>query len=330
MQKNLSLVIAFAAFGVLIGWFSHGAAGIAPDPAATNSYQERHAGTNKLTNPLLECDAAEALTHALKPFKSKISDFIQSEINYGHIDMASVYFRDLNNGPWFGVNQSADFAPASLLKVPIMLAAFKKAETDPALLQKKVLFHEKTDANAEEVFKPKKAIENGKEYTIEQLIEYMIVYSDNNAKDLLLKNFDPDGTLSTKVLADVGIVFPDNGATSNFITVRDYASFFRVLFNASYLNQQMSERALEMLVKSTFDPGLDAGIPKGIPIADKFGERELPNQSQLHDCGIVYYPDHPYLICVMTRGSNLTFLENTIAQIARISYQEVSSQVHQQ
>lgn len=50
--------------------------------------------------------------------------------------VASVYYRDLNTGRWFGINE-----------------------------------------NAAETYKPEKAIQSGQTYTIEELIEYMIVYS---------------------------------------------------------------------------------------------------------------------------------------------------------
>jgi hypothetical protein len=40
--------------------------------------------------------------------------------------------------------------------------------------------------------------------------------------------------------------------------VIDYASFFRVLFNASYLNRKDSEKALALLTKVAFRDGLIA------------------------------------------------------------------------
>ncbi len=42
---------------------------------------------------------------------------------------------------------------------------------------------------------------------------------------------------------------------------------------------------------------------------------------EAHDCGIVYYPDSPYLLCVMTRGKDTGQLESIIGKISQITYQ---------
>jgi len=44
------------------------------------------------------------------------------------------------------------------------------------------------------------------------------------------------------------------------LTLSAYASYFRVLFNASYLNEEMSEKALRYLAHSVFRNGMAAGI----------------------------------------------------------------------
>ena len=66
---------------------------------------------------------------------------------------------------------------------------------------------------------------------------------------------------------------------------------------------------------------------KNIPVAHKFGERELPNADQLHDCGIVYVPKHPYLLCVMTRGDSLTNLTTVIAGLSEVVYNDVHTEL---
>lgn len=87
----------------------------------------------------------------------------------------------------------------------------------------------------------------------------------------------------------------------------------------------MSERALNLLSRVEFNEGISKGLPSNTIFAHKFGERELANGvSQLHDCGIVYYPGHPYVICVMTRGSDFKTLSDTIAEISRITFSEIS------
>ncbi len=89
----------------------------------------------------------------------------------------------------------------------------------------------------------------------------------------------------------------------------------------------MSSRALELLTKTAFNDGLRAGVPENIEVAHKFGERILPNNiQQLHDCGIVYIPNKPYLLCIMTRGKDMHTLQGVIEEISSSVYAEVNPQ----
>ena len=107
-----------------------------------------------------------------------------------------------------------------------------------------------------------------------------------------------------KVFTDLGITIPGVRGTEDYMSVSDYASFFRILYNASYLTKDDSQKALDLLTKVDFADGIRAGVPKGVPVANKFGERSVNGLQQLHDCGIVYYNNHPYLLCIMSRGSD--------------------------
>jgi hypothetical protein len=174
-------------------------------------------------------------------------------------------------------------------------------------------------------FKPEQEIDPSQTHTLEALIQSSIRYSDNYATIELAKHAEP-GSLNN-LLSELHIEIPVSNA--DFITVKDYATFFRVLFNASYLNQDNSEKALELLSKTTFTEGIVKLLPPETLVAHKFGEKEPNPQGirQIHDCGIVYYPLHPYLICVMTRGTDPDQMAQTIAEISRLVYEEVSKQV---
>lgn len=47
---------------------------------------------------------------------------------------------------------------------------------------------------------------------------------------------------------------------------------------------------------------------------------------QFHDCGIVYHPANPYLLCVMGRGEDFWELTKSVADVSRIVYEEVERQ----
>jgi len=277
-------------------------------------------------NPLLDCNSANiSQDQNLTSLKKSIQFIINQKINNQKISFASVYYRDLNNGPWFSINGDQYFSPASLIKVPVLMAYLKEAETDSSLLAKKIIDTKPFDYSQQNIT-PTQTLEINKEYTIEDLIERMIIYSDNAAYELLLDNIDNAKIFNVYRDLDVDISKAQDDPNGNIITVEDYASFFRILFNASYLNQSMSEKALNLLSQSQYYDGLVAGIPKEINVAHKFGERQfLPSkEKQLHDCGVIYLPDKPYLLCVMSRGDDFNQAANFIKEISQTVYSEVS------
>lgn len=255
--------------------------------------------------------------------RRELNDYIEQKKLDAKLTSASIYFRDLQNGPIMSINTQENFTPASLLKLPIMISYYKKTEDNPTLLQTRVKVPEDIKVLNQEI-KNDMLIEPGNIYTIDELIKMMITKSDNVAASLLIvylqQNFPQDNYIST--LNDLGFINPKDDTSKQFITTQNYASIFRSLYNSSYLNVEMSNRALDLLIDSEFHDGLVAGVPADVRVAHKFGERNDGNEQQLHDCGIVYYPNNPYILCVMTRGRSIDELKMTIKEVSQKVYKE--------
>ena len=260
---------------------------------------------------------------ALAPLEKKIRQYIADQAAKGYAKDISVYYRDLHNGPVIGIHEDEEFTPASLLKIPVMIAYYKLAENNPDILQTKI-GKDYEPSQASNVTDPSQTIQPHTEYTIEELIEKMLKYSDNNSKELLLLNLQkisPGSDLFVQTINDLGII-ADTNRVDDFITVQAQASIFRILYNAAYLNNEMSEKALNLMSQSDFNDGLRQGVPDEITIAHKYGDRINANgEVQLHDCGIIYETNNNYLLCVMTRGSDIKTLSANVADISKMVYE---------
>ena len=291
------------------------------------SLSETRAGGYKFINPLLECDDFNSEGEvAISSMRQEIENYINDAKATGAASHASVYFRSLNNGAHLGIKSDERYAPASLLKVPYLLLAFKRAQETPSFLQKKILFNKRLGGIAPNITDTGLVV-LGKSYSVEELVYKMIVHSDNDAKDMVVSLFTDADVM--QMLAEMGLVIPNATNENEIMSVKEYAAFFRILYNATYLNRTYSEKALQLLSQTTFKGGLLAGLPEGTVVAHKFGERGFFNSNivQLHDCGIVYVNNNPYLLCVMTRGTDFQQLGRIIADISAIVYKNVSVKI---
>jgi len=260
----------------------------------------------------------------MSSLKNNITNFINESKKNNTLSNASIFFYNLNRGRWIGVNESEKYNPASMLKVVVMVAYFKASEINSDILNKYLVYTKDIDDFVkQDPFNMLSDLKIGNSYKIDDLINKMIIDSDNGAEYLLLS--DINQTFLDSIYNALNIENP-NGKNDFTISPRTYSLFLRILYSATYLNDTDSEKALNLLSKTTFTDGLVAELPMGTAVAHKFGEYVVqqngqPQQIELHDCGIVYYPNDPYLLCVMTKGNNLGDLKNTIKDISSLVYQ---------
>ncbi len=274
--------------------------------------------SNKLTHPLR---LITGLTEDQRfmPLKDRMNTYINDKMGH-ELKMASVYFNALNdaNGG-FSVNGNEKFNPASMMKVSFIIAMLKEAENNPEILDKKVYYGKHNPANGDQLFLDHKLPE-GKSYTIRELLYYAAVYSDNDAAFLVVNNFKWEGL--TTLASSLDLPEPKM-RIEYYLTAEEMSRFFRVLFNASYLSNDMSEYALDLLSKSDYKEGLVKKLDNNVLVARKFGERGIEDYKELHEFGIVYIKNQPYLIGIMTRGNDYKQLQEVISDLSLMAYDEM-------
>lgn len=271
----------------------------------------------EFVHPLLLTDISSE-SGALAPIRGKLENYISSVKSNRQADDVSIYFRKLNDGAWFAINPNQTYNPASMSKIIYVLVFLKEAESNPAVLNKKIYFAKHFEGgNTQNIvdFKlPEKAY-----YSVRDLLTYCIKYSDNDATLLLSQNMNV--RIYEQLFKDLNIPLPES-YKEYYITPLDYSKFFRVLYNATYIRPDLSEYGLKLLTLSTYANGLKRGIDPNVVVAHKFGERIIGTKAQLHEFGIVFINNNPYLLGVMTSGSSLPQLADIVAEISRIVYSD--------
>ncbi len=276
----------------------------------------------------LDCNAVDDDYARVNKIQDSLNAYIQQQKTEGNVTRVSVFFRDLSSRRWAAVGKDERYAPGSMLKVVLAIAYLKLSEIEPKILTQEYTYKPNdVSMNDMEKFKPKNTLTPGNKYTVETLIEHMIMDSDNDVT-ILLNNSIDQGFLR-KVFSDLNINLPTSGGSEqNFVGIERISSMLRALYLASYLNADNSQKLLSLMSQTSFVEGIAAGVPNNTPVAHKFGEREVIDMdtkkvvsAELHDCGIVYKSDRPYILCVMTEGATYDHLTNILSDISRMVYE---------
>lgn len=326
-EKSLLVVIQFlvGAFmlliGVGLGWWLKGST-----PPVTKITSPLRLGGYEFISPLLACDTNPSVNSAsLNTLEDRLKSVINDRKKTADVDQVSVYYRELKTGKQLTVNGGEKYFPASLKKVPIMMSYYKRAEDAPDLLSTKGVLQGSIDYNLNVEVPPKVKPIYGQEYSVDDLINMMIRYSDNNSF-MMLSNNTNEEDLKT-LYNTIQVNYPDDQlAIADYITPYQFSFFLRILYNSTYLNAAYSEKALKLMSEVDFKDGIVAGVPSNVRVAHKFGDMSNKENSQInfremHDCGIVYNPTDPYILCVMTKShQEITKTEDTIKQISEIAF----------
>ncbi|MCX6787150.1 MAG: class A beta-lactamase-related serine hydrolase [Candidatus Kaiserbacteria bacterium] len=205
----------------------------------------------------------------------------------------SLYFEALNTGANISVNKDAEFFPASLIKVPLIMAVAKKIERGEWEWSTELQL---TEADKNKEFGTLWQQQTGTRFTIEELVKQVLISSDNTAYFILLNNLDPDELL--KVQNHLGLV--DFISSDLEISAKKYAPILRSLFSATYLSVENSEKILEWMSESSFNDYLAGGMPPTTKFSHKIGVED--EKKAYLDAGIVYLSSRPYILIVMVKN----------------------------
>ena len=248
---------------------------------------------------------------ALKPI-------IQEEIDsYNANGDVGVYLQDANTGAWLGINFTSGFTPASLLKLPVMMAILKKVERGEMNLNDKIELT-KQDLNSQWGTLYQKGA--GTKMSVIDLLEQMISFSDNTAKNALIRQLS--ATDIDSIFVHVGIPDPYLIGSEQVVSPRDYNRLFKSLYYSAYLSPKYSELALELTTDGNEESLIKEGVPVEVTVAHKFGIYDASNT--LSDCGIVYHEKNPYFLCIMTTGLDYSKSRELIPKISKDIYDFVN------
>ena len=260
--------------------------------------------------------------------KNNIYSYLEQEKSSGNLYEYSFYFKELNSPLWFGINEKKSFFPASLFKLPIAMAIYEQGEREDFFLDNLITYTPEIAAiNKINPLSEESLLVVGNSYLVKDLVKMLLEQSDNGAKDLLLSVLNKKYFLE---LLNVVSISDPIGKQNFTVSSEEYTLFLRLLYNSSYLNEEHSEYLLSILSKSDFIQGIVAGTPSTIKVSHKFGTysaKEKINNIDLsavllHDCGVVYVKDDPFVLCFMTKGKNVESLFEIIKHVSQMVYEE--------
>lgn len=219
-----------------------------------------------------------------------------------------IYFEYLPTGININVNGDQEFYRASLVKLPGVMRAMKLIEEGKLDASQKLLVK---DYHINNFFPGETKLTPGQELTVDKLVELSLRESNNTAYEVLYERINGDILQKSKddeqVIDDVydflDVNRKDDTNQTLYISPKGFASILKSLYFSSYLSQDHSSQLLEYLTNATFNDWLPQPIPQDkYPVAHKFGIFDLDepkNYKVNSDCGIVYFPKRPYMLCVM-------------------------------
>lgn len=218
----------------------------------------------------------------------------------------SILIKELNNkSDIYNYNSDVKVVSASLIKVPIMLAILDEVKNGNIQLNDTIFVTNDDISEDTEVF------ENGEQnYSIYELLNWMIIVSDNTATNILIKKIgikkvndyikntlDLKSTELQRLMLDEKAI---NNGINNYISQKDMLNLFELLFNKKILTNELCDLAIEILYNQHIKNQIMRYIYKPIRYAHKTGSLDYLN----HDVGVMNINKKLFYIGVSVYNSN--------------------------
>jgi beta-lactamase class A len=228
--------------------------------------------------------------------------------------VAGVSVRNLRTGEGVSIRGDETFPTASLIKVAVLVTLMDEVNRGHARLDERTSMIARDRVGGSGVLQ---YLQSGLQPTLGDLAWLMITISDNTATNLLIDKlnvktvWDKMDSLglhhtrihsktflrSTSIAVDSSVKYGLGVTTPN-----ETARLFELLYRGRAVAPALDSAALDILRNNQDFTKLARWLPDTVAVAHKTGEVD---QSR-NDCGIVYGPEAPVVVCAMTRENRET------------------------
>jgi beta-lactamase class A len=226
--------------------------------------------------------------------RKELVELIKKEVSEAQADI-SLMVEDLNSGEiLFSCQEELQVVSASLIKVPIMITALEQVQKGSLNRDSLITVPDSIILKDTEVFEY-----GGGQYTLDELLVWMIISSDNTATNCLidlltkeeinrtLRELSLKNTKLERHMLDFEAV---KQGYNNYTSAQDMGILFKALYHKTILTKELCDYALNILFRQRDKQNSMRYITEEVKAAHKTGGLDFLD----HDAGIFYLKEAHY------------------------------------
>ena len=235
-----------------------------------------------------------------------------------------VYVKNLITGETFARGENVPVVAASVIKIPVMIEAFRAARAGEISLDE---IHALRDEERLPSCGTLKAMHTGIEMTLMDLIRLMIIVSDNAATNIMIRRVGMDQV--NRTLRSLGLekttlnrLLFDREASKkgicNYITAGEMGLLLEKLWRGEVVSPEADAQMMEILLDQRLNGKLPFFIDSmGIDVAHKTGE----DDGISHDVGVIFARE-PIVCCFVGEHVDVPLYERLMQDAAKALCEE--------
>ena len=213
----------------------------------------------------------------------------------------SLGVKDLKTGGEFYHNPDLELPAASIIKIPLVIELFRQVQQGKLSLNEKLVLNETDKYLGAGVLR---FMEEGKEFSLEELALLTMIVSDNTATNILINRVGMRnvnhfikslGFIHTRLKRRM-MVHPRGNRVENFIASREITHLLYQLVKVKLVNPVYTRKIIEFFNQQQFQEK----IPRYLPV--EAGNKTGEITGIRHDAAIVHFKTSPYVLTIFTQG----------------------------
>lgn len=223
----------------------------------------------------------------------------------------SLYIENLNTGKKYEYKSGTEMYGASLFKVPVAVAVLKEIQDGNISFDTKLSY---SDENYQEGTGIITGSDNGVQFSVRNLIKYLIDHSDNSAQSMIINKIG-EQKVSNVVLQNSSAKGNTVFVFENIVSTADMSDFLKNVYIGTTLTQDNKNLLFDEMTETSFDDRISANLDEDLSFAHKIGT--WPESGSWHDCGIVFGDKDVLVVCLMSQNTSYNDFLEVSSNVAR-------------